>query len=72
VIAEAEAAGIELEVVVIREGDRYEGPAKRRVTVSLAIFRELSQTVTPQGLLAVGRINEVACREAIGAARRQG
>jgi len=69
VLAEAEAAGLELELVVIRDGDRYDGAAKRRVTVSRAVFRQLTQTVTPQGVLALGRVREAQATEAIAAAR---
>ena len=72
VIAEAEAAGLELELVVVRQGDRYEGSSPRLMTVTPAIFRALSQTVTPQGILAVGRIREASSTEAIAAAQNRG
>jgi TrmH family RNA methyltransferase len=70
VLAEAEAAGLEFELVVVREGDHYDGSAGRRVTVTPGVFRELSQTVTPQGVVAVARIREAEPDEAIAAARR--
>ena len=69
-LAEAEAAGLELEVVVLREGEHYTGSATNRVTVTRGIFRELTQTVTPQGVLGIARVHEAQPHEAIAAARR--
>ncbi|MGH7765182.1 MAG: TrmH family RNA methyltransferase [Candidatus Dormibacteraceae bacterium] len=69
VLAEAEAAHLELELVVVREGDRYDGGASRLVTVTKGVFRELTQTVTPQGVLAIARVRESEPAEAIAAAR---
>jgi len=34
VIAEAEAAGLELELLAVREGDEFEASSKKRVTLS--------------------------------------
>jgi RNA methyltransferase, TrmH family len=69
VLAEAEAAGLELEVVVIREGDQYAGPEARRVVLARGLFRSVSQTVTPQGVIAIARVNEAGPEDAIAAAR---
>jgi len=70
VVAEAVAAGVELEVLVVREGDESPLEAKNRVTLSRGVFRDVSQTVTPQGVVAIARVNEPAATEAIAAARR--
>jgi TrmH family RNA methyltransferase len=70
VVAEAAAAGVELEVLAVREGDDFEAHAQRRVTLARGVFREISQTVTPQGVLAIARVRESAASEAIAAARR--
>jgi TrmH family RNA methyltransferase len=69
VLGEAEAAGLELEVVVIREGDQYSGPEARRIVLARGLFRSVSQTVTPQGVIAIARVNEAGIDEAIAAAR---
>jgi TrmH family RNA methyltransferase len=70
VLAEAEAARLELELVVVREGDRYEGRANQLVTVTRGIFHDLTQTVTPQGVIAIARVRESSPAEAIAAARQ--
>jgi len=72
VLGEAVAAGLELELVVVREGDRFTGTAQARVTVTPGVFRELTQTVTPQGVLAVARVSEALPGHAIAAARQHG
>jgi TrmH family RNA methyltransferase len=69
VVAEATAAGVELELLAVREGDDYEAPASRRITLSRSLFRSISQTVTPQGVVAIARVREASTREAIAAAR---
>ena len=69
-IAEAVAAGIELQLLAVREGEESAIPAAQRVMLSRRIFREVSQTVTPQGLIAVGRIVESRAADAVAAARR--
>jgi RNA methyltransferase, TrmH family len=70
VVAEAIAAGVELDVVAVREGDDFDGAALRRVTLSRQLFLEVSQTVTPQGVVAIARVNERAAAEAVAAAHR--
>jgi RNA methyltransferase, TrmH family len=69
VLAEAEAAGLELEVVVVREGDQYSGPEARRIVLARGLFRSVSQTVTPQGVIAIAKVNESGPEEAMAAAR---
>ncbi len=69
VIAEARAAGIELQLVAVREGADVDLPAAQRVTLARGIFRTVSQTVTPQGVIAVGRVKESTVADAIAAAR---
>jgi TrmH family RNA methyltransferase len=69
VVAEATAAGVELELLAVREGDEYEAEASRRITLSRSLFRSISQTVTPQGVVAIARVREAATSEAIAAAR---
>ena len=71
VVAEAAAAGVELELLAVREGDDSPADAARRVTLSKALFRSISQTVTPQGVLAIARVRESPAREAVEAARNR-
>jgi TrmH family RNA methyltransferase len=70
VIAEAEASGLDLELVAVREGYEFTARSGKRVTLSAGVFRAISQTVTPQGVIAIGRIDEPDVRSAIDAARR--
>jgi TrmH family RNA methyltransferase len=72
VVAEAAAAGVELEVLAVREGDTFIADSSRRVTLARGLFRSISQTVTPQGVLAIARVRESAPAEAIAAARAAG
>lgn len=68
-LAEAQAARLEIELVVVREGDHYEGSAAQLVTVTRGVFRDLTQTVTPQGVIAIARVRESSPADAIAAAR---
>jgi RNA methyltransferase, TrmH family len=70
VVAEAEAAGLELELVAVREGDEFEARSGTHVILSRRAFRAVSQTVTPQGVIAIARIQESDTKAAIDAARR--
>ena len=69
VVAEAVAAGVELELIAVREGDVSEADAPRRIILSRGVFRSISQTVTPQGVIAIARVREWTPSEAIDAAR---
>jgi TrmH family RNA methyltransferase len=71
VVAEAVAAGVELELLAVREGDDCTVDASRRITLSRAVFRSISQTVTPQGVIAIAKVRESLASEAIDAARRR-
>ncbi|HEX9099674.1 MAG TPA: RNA methyltransferase [Candidatus Dormibacteraeota bacterium] len=71
VLAEAQAAGLELELVAVREGEEFNAPADQRVAVSRGVFRAVTQTVTPQGVIAIARIHEPGAGEAVEAARRR-
>jgi TrmH family RNA methyltransferase len=70
VLAEAQAAGLALELVAVREGDEFDAPSKQQVTLTSGVFRTVSQTVTPQGVIAIARVREPDAETAIDAARR--
>jgi TrmH family RNA methyltransferase len=72
VVAEAVACGVRLEVLVLRAGVRFEAPADRVVTLGERAFASASQTVTPQGVLAIGRRDEVPVPVALATARAAG
>ena len=69
VVAEAVAAGVELELLAVREGDECALDAAQRVTLSRGLFRSVSQTVTPQGVIAIAKVRESSASEAVAAAR---
>jgi TrmH family RNA methyltransferase len=71
VLAEAEAAGLVLELVAAREGEAFHGRSDKRVALSPGVFRAVTQTVTPQGVIAIARIKEPDAKAAIEAARRR-
>ena len=71
VLAEAAAAGLELELVAVREGEEFNGRSDQRVTLAPGVFRAVTQTVTPQGVIAIARIQEPDARSAVEAARRR-
>src|SRR5438477_9827586 len=72
VLAEAKAAGLAFEVIAVREGDKLPFHSESRVTLTPAAFRAATQTVTPQGPIAIARVNEATPAEAISAAREAG
>jgi RNA methyltransferase, TrmH family len=72
VLAEARAAGLEFEVIAVREGDKLPFHAESRLTLTAAAFRAATQTVTPQGVIAVARVAESTAADAIAAARNAG
>jgi RNA methyltransferase, TrmH family len=69
VVAEAVAAGVELELLAVREGDECALDAAQRLTLSRGVFRSVSQTVTPQGVIAIAKVRESSTSEAVAAAR---
>lgn len=71
-LAEAKAAGLEFELIAVREGDRLPFRTDSRVTLTPAAFRAATQTVTPQGAIAIARIDEASPAQAIEAARTTG
>ncbi len=71
VLAEAEAAGLALELVAVREGEEFNARSEQQVAMSPGVFRAVTQTVTPQGVIAIARIQEPDARTAIEAARRR-
>jgi TrmH family RNA methyltransferase len=71
VLAEAEAAGLEFELVAVREGDDYTGRSGKHVTLSRGVFRAVTQTVTPQGVIAIAKVDEADAKTAVAAARKR-
>jgi len=69
VLAEAKAAGLEFELIAVREGDKLPFHAESRVTLTPAAFRAATQTVTPQGVIAIVRVHEASAADAVQAAR---
>jgi TrmH family RNA methyltransferase len=69
VVAEAVAAGVELELLAVREGYDFTAEASRIVTLTTDVFHSVSQTVTSQGVIAIAKVRECTAREAIAAAR---
>jgi TrmH family RNA methyltransferase len=69
VLTEAKAAGLDFELVAAREGDKLPFHFESRLTLSAAAFRAATQTVTPQGVIAIARVHEASPLEAIEAAR---
>jgi TrmH family RNA methyltransferase len=72
VVAEASAAGFELELLALREGDELDLEAAHRVVLSRGLFAAVSQTVTPQGVIAIARVKELSAAAAIAASSRKG
>lgn len=72
VVSEALACGVQLEVLAVREGVSFVAPAERSVTLSERAFGSISQTVTPQGVLAVARREPTPLPAAVAAARAAG
>jgi len=63
---------VPLDVLALREGVRFEAPAARVVTLAERAFASVSQTETPQGVLAIGRCAEATAAGALAAARAAG
>jgi RNA methyltransferase, TrmH family len=68
-LAEARAAGLGFEVIAVREGEKLPFHSESRLTLTDRAFRAASQTVTPQGVIAIARVHEASPSEALGAAR---
>ena len=72
VLAEAKAAGLEFDLIAVREGDKLPFRTDSRITLTPGAFRAATQTVTPQGAIAIARVQEATAEEAIDAARAAG
>jgi len=72
VLSEAKAAGLKFELIAAREGDRLPFHVETRMTLSPRAFRAATQTVTPQGVIAIAQVREATPTEAIHAAREAG
>jgi TrmH family RNA methyltransferase len=72
VLAEAKAAGLEFEVIAVREGDRLPFHTESRLTLTPGAFRAATQTVTPQGVIAIARVDQATPGEAIASANQAG
>jgi RNA methyltransferase, TrmH family len=72
VVGEAVASGVRLEVLALGEGTSFQAPAQRTVVLGKRALDSFSQTVTPQGVLAIARWETVTPAEALGAARAAG
>jgi TrmH family RNA methyltransferase len=72
VIREAVAAGVRLELLALREDVTLDVPAERSVTLGPRAFASVTQTVTPQGALAVASRETVSAGDALARARSAG
>ena len=68
-LSEAKAAGLAFELIAVREGDRLPFHVEDRLTLTPAAFRAATQTVTPQGALAIAEVEEATVEGAISAAQ---
>ena len=68
-VREAADAGVPLDLLAVREGDRFEVPAARTVVLEERLFNALTQTITPQGVMAVARVSERPFAEVLATAR---
>ena len=71
-LKEAKAAGLEFELIAVREGDRLPFHSESRVTLAPAAYRAATQTVTPQGVIAIARVHEASAAAARQAAQSAG
>src|SRR3989442_1515387 len=55
--------------LVVREGDKLPFHSESRVTLTAGAYRAATQTVTPQGVMAIARLRERVAADAIRAAR---
>jgi RNA methyltransferase, TrmH family len=72
VVRQAVAAGVHLDLLALREGDEFAIAADRTVILARGVFRDLSQTRTPQGVLAVGRATLASPTTAVASAHAAG
>jgi TrmH family RNA methyltransferase len=69
VLTEARAAGLKFDLIAAREGDKLPFHSESRVTLTAGAFRAATQTVTPQGVIAIAHVHEASPSEAVQAAR---
>lgn len=72
VIREAVACGLRLDVLAVRDGVHFDAPADRVANLGERAFASVSQTMTPQGVLAIARREEVTLQEALAGAQAGG
>ena len=72
VVREASAAGLELEVLALREDVDFEVPALRTVVLSERVFKTVSDTITPQGVIAIAHREPASFAAALAAAQAAG
>ena len=70
-LAEAAAAGLQFDVVAVREGDEFTAGSGKHVTLTRGVFRAVTQTVTPQGVIAIAKVKEENAAAAVAAAGRR-
>ena len=71
-LAEAKAAGLRFELIAVREGDRLPFHTENRLTLTPGAYRAATQTVTPQGAIAIAQVDEASAAQAVQAARSAG
>jgi RNA methyltransferase, TrmH family len=72
VVQAAVAAGVPLDVLAVREDVTFDEPAAARYVLTPRAAAAAGQTVTPQGVVAIGRHDEVTAADALAAARAEG
>ncbi|HKV87984.1 MAG TPA: TrmH family RNA methyltransferase [Candidatus Dormibacteraeota bacterium] len=70
VLEAAKAAGLAFDLIAVRDGDKLPFHAPSRVTLTAGAFRAATQTVTPQGVIAIARVQESDPASALEASRR--
>jgi TrmH family RNA methyltransferase len=72
VVREAVACGERLELLALREGVPFSAPAERTVILGERAMDAASQTVSPQGVLAIAHRDLVPVEQAVEASRAAG
>jgi TrmH family RNA methyltransferase len=72
VVREGLACGLRLEVLALGEGVDFQAPAERTVILGERVLAAVSQTVTPQGVVAVARRETLPIGDAVRAAAAAG
>ena len=69
VVREAVASGLQLQVLALSENVHFDAPARRTVILGKRAMSAASQTVSPQGVLAIAAAETVPVAEVFGAPR---